>query len=161
MASYPEALWCPGKDWGSIHQTIAKTVTYPCSKSNACTTGLCSCRPCSSDTAPGRAAGDSLAWLGSLRPNGPGGRSLKGLGDPLGIYAKEVDQHPEQTLQLSLVPSAPARSRPPRPQDAFEASRCIDVFPLPAMQSVFAPMIVHSAACPRLPNPNNQNAAGR
>jgi hypothetical protein len=35
------------KDWGSIRQTTAKTATYLCAKSDACTTGLCSCRPCS------------------------------------------------------------------------------------------------------------------
>ncbi|MGY3405022.1 hypothetical protein ACVWZV_001135 [Bradyrhizobium sp. GM5.1] len=34
----------PVNDWDPIRQTSAKTVDYLCAKSNACTTGLCSCR---------------------------------------------------------------------------------------------------------------------
>jgi len=115
--------------------------------------GRQSARMAKAATAPGRAACDSLAWLGSLRPNGPRPRPLQGLGDPFGILAKEVDRHLEGALQLSHDPLAPVRfwpgacrTRPGRVRaagglnenvasrhaafldDAFEAWRRIDVF---------------------------------
>lgn len=156
-----------------MRQTVAKTATYLCARSDACTTGLCSCRPCSGRQSARTARAvrlrlksgwDSLSWLGLVRPNGLRAR-------PFSVSAILSESSPRKSIATLSEPSnflmflrlsrglgrGPCRTRPGRVRaarglnenvasrhatlldDAFKASRGVDVFPSPAMQSVFAP----------------------